>query len=183
MESRGGGGSDPPCRVSATADAALVAPAPCTPGIPKISDAHTERICAGYKPDQFSTDHLSISQPAQMHNRFRLHSQENPMSKLKLEHGVSRIRRAKLQSSVDQAVADDIELLAEWSNNETNYVINALLRFALTQDEDFQKYKASSAVNAAQPAKCTRPASTPIKPVSESATKSDAATTGAVPHA
>ena len=43
------------------------------------------------------------------------------MSKLKLEHGVSRIRRAKLQSSIDQTVADDIELLAQWSNNETNY--------------------------------------------------------------
>jgi hypothetical protein len=42
------------------------------------------------------------------------------MSKLKLEHGVSRIRRAKLQSSIDQTVADDIELLAQWSNNETN---------------------------------------------------------------
>ena len=52
------------------------------------------------------------------------------MSKLKLEHGVSRIRRAKLQSSIDQTVADDIELLAQWSNNETNYVVNELLRFA-----------------------------------------------------
>ena len=74
------------------------------------------------------------------------------MSKLKLEHGVSRIRRAKLQSSIDQTVADDIELLAQWSNNETNYIVNELLRFALTQDEDFQKYKASSAANAARAA-------------------------------
>ena len=40
------------------------------------------------------------------------------MSKLKLEHGISRIRRAKLQSSIDQTVADDIESLAEWSNDE-----------------------------------------------------------------
>jgi hypothetical protein len=66
------------------------------------------------------------------------------MSKLKLEHGISRIRRAKLQSSIDQTIADDIELMAEWSNNETNYVVNELLRFALTQEEDFQKYKASA---------------------------------------
>jgi len=91
------------------------------------------------------------------------------MSKLKLEHGVSRIRRAKLQSSIDQTVADDIELLAEWSNNETNYIVNELLRFALTQDEDFQKYRASSAANAARAASATKPTATPIKPVSEAA--------------
>ena len=89
------------------------------------------------------------------------------MSKLKLEHGVSRIRRAKLQSSIDQTVADDIELLAEWSNNETNYIVNELLRFALTQDEDFQRYRASSAANTARAASTTKPSLTPIKPVSE----------------
>ncbi len=79
------------------------------------------------------------------------------MNKLKLEHGVSRIRRAKLQSSIDQTIADDVELLAEWSNNETNYVVNELLRFALTQDEDFQRYKASTVTNAARPATNAKP--------------------------
>ena len=69
------------------------------------------------------------------------------MSRLKLEHGVSKVRRAKLQSSVDQTVADDIELLAEWSNNETNFVVNELLRFALTQNEDFQKYAKTAKEN------------------------------------
>jgi hypothetical protein len=96
------------------------------------------------------------------------------MSKLKLEHGVSRIRRAKLQSSIDQTIAEDIELLAQWSNNETNYIVNELLRFALTQEEDFQKYKANSAANAARLASSGKPSTTPIKPVSESAAKTDA---------
>jgi hypothetical protein len=95
------------------------------------------------------------------------------MSKLKLEHGVSRIRRAKLQSSIDQTVADDIELLAEWSNNETNYVINELLRFALTQEEDFQKHKASAGANTARPASSTKPSPTPIKPATETTSKPD----------
>jgi hypothetical protein len=95
------------------------------------------------------------------------------MSKLKLEHGISRIRRAKLQSSIDQTVADDIELLAEWSNNETNYVINELLRFALTQEEDFQKYKASAGANTARPASSTKSSPTPIKPTTETASKPD----------
>lgn len=105
------------------------------------------------------------------------------MSKLKLEHGVSRIQRAKLQSSIDQTVADDIELLAQWSNNETKYVINELLRFALTQDEDFQKYKASSAANTARAAHGTKPTPTTIKPVSNSTTKPDATAADAAARA
>jgi len=100
------------------------------------------------------------------------------MSKLKVEHGVSRIRRAKLQSSIDQTIADDIELLAQWSNNEANYVINELLRFALTQEEDFQKYKTTSAANPTRSANSTKPTSTPIKSVSDSAAKPDPTTVG-----
>jgi hypothetical protein len=105
------------------------------------------------------------------------------MSKLKLEHGVSRIRRAKLQSSIDQTVVDDIELLAEWSNNETNYVVNELLRFALTQEEDFQKYKASSAANAARSANSAKSAHASTKSVSEPPAKSDVTTAGTAVHA
>lgn len=96
------------------------------------------------------------------------------MSRLKLIHGVSRVRRAKLQSSIDQAVADDIDLLAQWSNNETNYVVNELLRFALTQEEDFQKYKASSTVSAIQATANSKATPTSTKTVSEPAGKPDA---------
>ena len=105
------------------------------------------------------------------------------MSKLKLEHGVSRIRRAKLQSSIDQTVAEDIELLAEWSNNETNYVVNELLRFALIQEEDFQKYKASTAANTARPASSAKPSTTHIKPVSDTTVRPDAMAAGAATRA
>ena len=99
------------------------------------------------------------------------------MSRLKLMHGVSRIRRAKLQSSIDQTVADDIELLAQWSNNETNYVINELLRFALMQEEDFQKYKATVTPNSAQPASNPKAAPSPIRSIADAAAKSDPAAT------
>ncbi len=95
------------------------------------------------------------------------------MSRLKLIHGVSRVRRAKLQSSIDQTVADDIELLAAWSNNETNYVINELLRFALAQEEDFQKYKTTMPPNSAQPASNPKATPAPIRTVAEAATKAD----------
>jgi len=63
------------------------------------------------------------------------------MSKLKIEHGISRIKRAKLQTYIDQSISDDIQMMAEWSNNEFHYIVNELLRFALTQNEEFQKFK------------------------------------------
>ena len=91
------------------------------------------------------------------------------MSKLKLEHGISRIRRAKLQSSIDQTIADDVELMAEWSKNETNYVVNELLRFALTQEEDFQKYKASAATNTSRPVASAKPSPAKSEPSPTSA--------------
>ena len=104
------------------------------------------------------------------------------MSRLKLIHGVSRVRRAKLQSSIDQAVADDIELLAEWSNNEANYVVNELLRFALVQEEDFQKYKASSTASAIQATGNSKAAPTSIKAVSGPAAKPDMTASSTATH-
>jgi hypothetical protein len=95
---------------------------------------------------------------------------------MKLIHGISKVRRAKLQSSIDQTIADDIELMAQWSNNETQYVINELLRFAIAQEEDFLKYKTSAAANAVRPASGAKPAQPPIKPVSEPTVKPDSAT-------
>jgi hypothetical protein len=65
------------------------------------------------------------------------------MSKLKIEKGASRIRRVPLKTTIDGTVADDIELMCQWSENDTSYVVNQLLRFALNQSEDFQQYKQS----------------------------------------
>lgn len=65
------------------------------------------------------------------------------MTKHRIEKGASRIRRVPLKATIDGAVADDIELLCQWSENETSYVVNHLLRFALGQSEDFQQYKQS----------------------------------------
>jgi hypothetical protein len=73
--------------------------------------------------------------------------------------------------------------LADWSNNETNYIINELLRFALTQEEDFQKYKAGAAANTARSAVVSKSSPTPIKPASESAAKPDATVSSAAVHA
>jgi hypothetical protein len=105
------------------------------------------------------------------------------MSRLKLQHGVSRIRRAKLQSSIDQTIADDIDLMASWSNNETQYVINELLRFAIAQEEDFLKYKASAAANPPRNTIGTKPSTSPTKPASETAAKPEAPVSVNATHA
>lgn len=65
------------------------------------------------------------------------------MTKFKIEKGISRVARAKLQAAIEESVARDIALLCEWSNNDKNYVVNQLLRFALSQDGEFQSYKQS----------------------------------------
>lgn len=94
------------------------------------------------------------------------------MSKLKIEIGVSRVERVKLQASIDHSTAKDIDLLAEWSNNEKNYVINQLLRFAITQAEEFQQYKTTLATDGSRAASHLEPASLTRKPEPEIVSKS-----------
>lgn len=105
------------------------------------------------------------------------------MNKLKLQHGVSRIRRAKLQSSIDQTIADDIELMANWSNNETQYVVNELLRFAIAQDEDFLKYKATLPANPTRPASGMKPGQSTINLATETTAKPGTPVTGSAAQA
>jgi hypothetical protein len=66
------------------------------------------------------------------------------MSKFKIEKGVSRIARVKLQAMIEESIAADLALLGEWSNNDKNYIVNELLRFSLSQDSEFQAYKQSA---------------------------------------
>src|SRR5215475_4945687 len=72
------------------------------------------------------------------------------MGKFKIEKGISRIARVKLQVTIDESIAGDLALMGEWSNNDKNYIVNELLRFALSQDSEFQAYKQS--VSASHPA-------------------------------
>ena len=65
------------------------------------------------------------------------------MSKLRIEKGASRVRRVPLKTTIDGTVWDDVELMCQWSENDTSYVVNHLLRFALSQSEDFQQHKQS----------------------------------------
>ena len=73
------------------------------------------------------------------------------MSKFKIEKGISRINRVKLQATIEESIAADLALLGEWSNNDKNYIVNELLRFALSQDSEFQAYKESVGTSRPEP--------------------------------
>src|SRR6266446_8732249 len=68
---------------------------------------------------------------------------EISMSKFRIERGISRITHVKLQATIEESIVADLALLGEWSNNDKNYIVNELLRFALSQDSEFQTYKES----------------------------------------
>jgi hypothetical protein len=95
------------------------------------------------------------------------------MSKFKIEHGASKVNLVLLKTNIEDTISQDIDLLASWSNNERRYIINELLRFALAQEEDFQKHKASSAANPARSASSAKPTTLTAKPMSEAVPKSD----------
>ena len=83
------------------------------------------------------------------------------MSKFKIERGVSRINRVKLQASIEEPVATELALMCEWSNNDRNYVVNELLRFAMSQDAEFQAYKDSVNSSGGGKAQGTAPSGRP----------------------
>ena len=100
------------------------------------------------------------------------------MGKFKIEHGASKINLVLLKTNIEDTISNDIDLLASWSNNDRKYLVNELLRFAITQEEDFQKYKASTAANPSRSAVNTKAAPVPVKSSSDAVQKSDQALTG-----
>jgi hypothetical protein len=97
------------------------------------------------------------------------------MSKFKIEHGASKVNLVLLKTNIEDTISEDIDLLASWSNNDRKYIVNELLRFALAQEEDFQKHKASSVAHSARPASNPKPVPAPLKSATDTAPKADAA--------
>jgi hypothetical protein len=96
-----------------------------------------------------------------------LRQEGTAVSKFKIEHRASRINLVLLKTSIEDTIAQDIDLLASWSDNDRKYIVNELLRFALTQEEDFLKYKVSVAANSQMPAGDSKPAPIPAKHTSD----------------
>jgi hypothetical protein len=95
------------------------------------------------------------------------------MSRLKIEHGASKVRWTLLKTNIEESLANDIDLMCQWSENDRKYVVNELLRFGIAQAEEFQKFKAERAV--APPSARTNP-ETAEKSTSHSAVKGDTLT-------
>ena len=102
------------------------------------------------------------------------------MSKFKIEHGASKVNFVLLKTNIEDTISNDIDLMANWSSNDRKYLVNELLRFAISQEEDFQKYKASVAANIARPVSSAKPVLSPDKSSPVAASKSVASST---PHA
>ncbi|HMH15314.1 MAG TPA: hypothetical protein VK578_19600 [Edaphobacter sp.] len=105
------------------------------------------------------------------------------MSKFKIEHGASRVRLVLLKTNIEDSISNDIDLMCQWSDNERKYIINELLRFALAQEEDFLKYKASQSSNASRPPGEPRTQAATIKVATEPVRKSDSTPTSSTPDA
>ncbi len=73
------------------------------------------------------------------------------MSKLRIEHGASKVNFVMLKTNIEESISRDVDLMANWSANDRKYVVNELLRFALTQNEDFLKYKTGLAATQSNP--------------------------------
>jgi hypothetical protein len=98
------------------------------------------------------------------------------MSRLKIEHGASKVRWTLLKTNIEESLANDIDLMCQWSENDRKYVVNELLRFAIEQAEDFQKHKAQRAAAPAQTKTNLETAASTTKSVSHSAVKEDTPT-------
>ncbi len=95
------------------------------------------------------------------------------MSKLKIEHGASKINLVLLKTNIEDGISSDIDLMCQWSNNDRKYIVNELLRFALAQNEDFVKYKAGLAAGPARSPVNTKLATGAGKVMPDVPTKSD----------
>jgi len=60
-------------------------------------------------------------------------------------------------------------LMCEWSENDSSYLVNLLLGFAIAQSEDFQKYKAERLEASAAGRTEAKPASDAIRKILPSA--------------
>ena len=105
------------------------------------------------------------------------------MSKFKIEHGASKVNLVLLKTNIEDTISNDIDLMANWSSNDRKYLVNELLRFAISQEEDFQKYKAGSTAGAIQSTGNSKVVPKSIKTATEPAAKPDVTASSAANRA
>lgn len=73
------------------------------------------------------------------------------MARFKIPRNLNQEPKQLLQAKLDSSLVEDINLLSKWSGNEKNFVVSELLRYALAQEAEFQKYKLSLKRGVAEP--------------------------------
>jgi metal-responsive CopG/Arc/MetJ family transcriptional regulator len=63
------------------------------------------------------------------------------MTRFKINRKNDKEDKQVLQVKLDTSLVEEVNLLCKWSGNEKSYVVRELLRFALSQEADFQQYK------------------------------------------
>ena len=63
------------------------------------------------------------------------------MARFKIMRNNTNADRKLLQARIETALVEDVKLLVKWSNRDKNEIVAELLRYALSQEEDFQAYK------------------------------------------
>jgi len=101
------------------------------------------------------------------------------MSRFKIEHGASKVQMVMLKTNIEDGISTDIDLMCEWSDNERKYIINELLRFAITQEEDFQKYKASRTSGLSRPSTGPKSGAAQARPQTDPSRKPEPPATNA----
>ena len=65
------------------------------------------------------------------------------MSRFKIVRNNTNTDRKLLQARIESSLVEDVNLLVKWSNRDKNEIIAELLRYALSQEADFQSYRQS----------------------------------------
>ena len=85
------------------------------------------------------------------------------MGRFRINRNNTKEQKQLLQAKLETSLVDDVNLLCKWSGNEKNYVIAELLRYALSQESEFQEYKKSLPQHGAPTAPVPLVASDPPK--------------------
>lgn len=84
------------------------------------------------------------------------------MSRFRIARNNHNTDRKLLQARIETALVEDVNLLVKWSNRDKNEIVAELLRYALSQESQFQAYKTAlcrqpvPGVNASDVAPATR---------------------------
>lgn len=65
------------------------------------------------------------------------------MSRFRIVRNDRDTDRKLLKARIETALVEDVNLLVKWSNRNKSDIVSELLRYALSQESEFQAYKAT----------------------------------------